>query len=168
MTLLRRSLLSGLAAVTLFLVACAGSQPSAETTPAEAPDAGEEEASSEGSLPSSDERLAFDDMSMKEQRDYMKEVVVPAMAKTFAGFDADEFDEVNCTTCHGPAARSGDFEMPTKSLPALDAEEIEEHPEWTRFMKEEVTPQMAQLLGEPVYNPETHTGFGCYDCHTKK
>ena len=90
------------------------------------------------------------------------------MAKTFASFDPDEFDKVNCVTCHGPGARSGDFEMPTKSLPALDQEEMDEHPEWTRFMKEEVTPQMAELLGEPLYDSETSSGFGCFDCHTKR
>lgn len=163
----RFTLVSGVNALLFSLAACAGSQPGTEAA-ASGDAAASPPSGVAGSEAPSSQTIAFDEMSMKEQRDYMKEVVVPQMAKTFAGFDPDEFAKFDCTTCHGPAARSGNFEMPTKSLPALDAEEMDEHPEWTRFMKEEVTPQMAKLLGEPVYDPETHSGFGCFDCHTKK
>ncbi|HXS17675.1 MAG TPA: hypothetical protein VN764_10830, partial [Polyangiaceae bacterium] len=81
---------------------------------------------------------------------------------------AKEFETFRCTTCHGPGATKGDFEMPTKSLPALNEEEMKDHPEVTKFMIEQVVPKMAAILGEPTYNPETHTGFGCFNCHTKK
>lgn len=141
--------------------ACAGSKApaesaqdeSAETTPSEGP---------------ADGSGKFDDMSAPEKMQYMKKVVAPEMAKVFQGFDADEYEDFGCATCHGPGAKQGDFTMPTASLPALDQEEMDEHPELTKFMMEQVVPKMAELLGEEPYNPETHEGFGCFDCHTKK
>lgn len=163
----RFTLASGASALLFLFVACAGSQSGAEAQ-SSADDASTPSGTVTEPAKLSGAAVPFDEMSLKEQRDYMKDVVVPEMAKTFARFDSDEFAKFDCATCHGPGARSGNFKMPTKSLPALDAEEMDEHPEWTRFMKEEVTPQMAELLGEPVYDPETHSGFGCFDCHTRK
>jgi hypothetical protein len=34
------------------------------------------------------------------------------------------------------------------------------------FMKSEVKPKMAAMLGVPDWNPETKSGFGCMECHT--
>ena len=39
-------------------------------------------------------------------------------------------------------------------------------PTMMEFMRKQVKPKMAQLLGEPEYNPETKSGFGCMECHT--
>jgi hypothetical protein len=36
-----------------------------------------------------------------------------------------------------------------------------------KFMGERVVPEMAKLLHEEPYNPETHQGFGCFHCHVK-
>ncbi|MBK6533704.1 MAG: hypothetical protein IPF99_30190 [Deltaproteobacteria bacterium] len=33
------------------------------------------------------------------------------------------------------------------------------------FMGTRVVPVMAQLLGQQPYNPQTHQGFGCFNCH---
>jgi hypothetical protein len=32
-------------------------------------------------------------------------------------------------------------------------------------MIETVTPAMAELLGEPLYDAKTQRGFGCFKCH---
>jgi hypothetical protein len=39
-------------------------------------------------------------------------------------------------------------------------------PELSKFMAEKVSPTMADTLGLPHFNPETHEGFGCGGCHT--
>ena len=34
------------------------------------------------------------------------------------------------------------------------------------FMMEQVSPEMAKILDVPHYDPATHQGFGCFNCHT--
>ncbi len=159
--------LLSLALTGALAAACGGS-----AAPAEAPPPAEatEEAAAEEDSPDTapGEFKKFDDMSPPEKMKHMKTVVAPRMAKVFQEASAEEYEDFSCVTCHGPGAKDGNFEMPSKDLPALDQEEMEEHPEVTQFMKERVVPEMAKLLGEEPYNPETHEGFGCYHCHTKK
>jgi hypothetical protein len=38
-------------------------------------------------------------------------------------------------------------------------------PAFTKFMMSKVAPEMASVLGVPAYNPATHLGFGCGNCH---
>jgi mono/diheme cytochrome c family protein len=157
------SVLVSLAAVGALGSACGGSK-----APADAPEPADEQAD-ESLVDSSPEGpVKFDDMSAPQKMKHMKEVVAPTMAKVFQEANADEYANFNCANCHGPGAKQGDFKMPTTALPALDKEEMDEHPEVTKFMMERVVPEMAKLLGEEPYNPETQTGFGCYNCHTKK
>lgn len=157
------SVLFSLAAVFGLSAACGGSK-----APADAPEPAEEKADEAVIDESADAPIKFDDMSAPQKMKHMKEVVAPTMAKVFQEANAEEYAKFNCVTCHGPGAKQGDFTMPTDSLPALDKEEMDEHPEVTKFMMERVVPEMARLLGESPYNPETQTGFGCYNCHTKK
>jgi len=110
----------------------------------------------------------FRAMSPPEKMNHMKKVVTPQMAKVFQEADAEAYGEFGCTTCHGPGAKKGNFTMPNDSLAPLDKAEMDAHPEVTKFMMERVVPEMAKLMGEEPYNPETHEGFGCYACHTKK
>ena len=42
----------------------------------------------------------------------------------------------------------------------------QERPAVMEFMKNEVKPKMAAMLGEPEWTPETKSGFGCGECHT--
>ena len=147
-----------------MLAACGGSTPAAEA-PAQEP---AEEPAATAEAPAQAQAKTFDDMSEHERAELMKNVVLPEMTTAFQSFDKEEFAQVNCVTCHGPGAKEGEFDMPNKDLPSLNQAEMDEHPEMTKFMMEVVVPKMAKMLGEEPYNPQTHEGFGCFDCHTKK
>ena len=79
---------------------------------------------------------------------------------------------MNCVTCHGDSATEGSFKMPNPKLPKLPSSPdgfkklAAERPAVMEFMKSEVKPKMAALLGKPEYNPATKSGFGCMECHT--
>lgn len=102
--------------------------------------------------------------------EFMKQVVVPEMTALFQGFDAEEFSEFDCKTCHGSGVDTGDFHMPNAELPVLTMEKIQnpddDHKAITEFMAMQVKPTMARLLGIPEWSPETPDGFGCTGCHT--
>jgi hypothetical protein len=114
------------------------------------------------------------DMKHDERMAYMKKTVFPKMKSEFVAFDAKDFGEMNCATCHGDGAKDKTFKMPNPKLPKLPGTEegfkklTEEHPDVTKFMMTKVVPQMASFLGEEPYDPKTHQGFGCFRCHTKK
>ncbi|OQX70182.1 MAG: hypothetical protein B6A08_01525 [Sorangiineae bacterium NIC37A_2] len=117
-------------------------------------------------------RKAFHDMTPGERMSLMKNVVLPEMKALFEEHNRKSAKDFSCKTCHGSRAAQGNFEMPSPELLKLDpsdgfADELKEHPNGTKFMMEHVVPTMAKLLGEPVYDPETHQGFGCFGCHTK-
>jgi len=111
-------------------------------------------------------------MTKEERGKYMKEVVMPKMKEVFTTFDAKKYADMKCTTCHGSAATTGAFTMPNPELPQLPAdmskfkEWASKKPEMTEFMLKHVKPEMAKLLHEPEYSPQTKTGFGCGECHT--
>lgn len=132
---------------------------------------GEESQERPESTPSA-KRKAFDDMTPGEKMSLMKKVVTPEMKALFAEHNRKSAQDFSCKTCHGSRAAQGNFAMPNPELLKLDAsdgfaDEMKEHPRGTKFMMEHVVPTMAKLLGEPVYDPETHEGFGCFGCHTK-
>lgn len=119
----------------------------------------------------SGKRKSFDAMTSGERMAFMKKVILPEMSQLFDSGGEDEHD-FTCKTCHGARAAQGNFEMPNPDLPKLDpsdgfADEKKAKPEAVKFMMEQVVPKMAELLGEPVYDPATHEGFGCFECHTK-
>src|SRR5687768_11563045 len=67
----------------------------------------------------------WETMDKETRAKWMGKVVKPAMKDLFAGFDAEEFADFDCETCHGEASvQSGSFEMPTEELPALSGEMI--------------------------------------------
>lgn len=113
----------------------------------------------------------FKQMSLEDQKKFMKEKVVPAMAKAFKEFDKKEFAKFGCKTCHGKGVASGKYEMPNPDLPKLDFAKLqagEDHPKTAEFMEKVVKPQMAEILGLPEYTPDNPKGFGCLHCHTMK
>lgn len=113
----------------------------------------------------------WDGMGKEERINVMKTVVMPKMGELFKGHDAKKFKEISCKTCHGPGAKDGNFKMPNAGLPKLDPKDgfkkhmDKAHAGITKFMMEKVVPEMAGILGKPVYDPATHTGFGCGGCH---
>jgi hypothetical protein len=114
--------------------------------------------------------VAWADLDATAREAYMKEKVMPQMKEIFVAFDAEEFGEMKCKTCHGPGAEDGSFEMPNPELDKLDFDNMdkldEKHQKIAKWMGEVVTPKMAELLGMPVYDPATQKGFGCLGCHT--
>lgn len=106
---------------------------------------------------------------------YMKSAVLPKMKDLFATFNADHYANMNCKTCHGAGASDGSFKMPNPDLPKLPKTPAEfkalatgKKAKIFAFMKDQVEPTMAQLIGEQPFDPQTKSGFGCMNCHTQK
>lgn len=113
-------------------------------------------------------------MSKDQRKQYMKTVVMPQMKQTFAAFNGDRYKSMTCLTCHGDGVMQGKFTMPNPKLPKLPSTPegfqklMSEKPAVMQFMATKVKPQMAHLLGMPEFTPQTKTGFGCFQCHTKE
>ena len=87
-------------AIAVVLSACTKPTPAPDAAPAESQAAATESAA-----------VAWADQNHDQRAQYMKEVVMPAMAKSFQGFNAEEFANMDCTTCHGPGAKEGKFDV---------------------------------------------------------
>lgn len=117
----------------------------------------------------------WDKWSHDQKLAYMKAAVMPKMKDLFATFNADRYANMNCKTCHGAGAADGSFKMPNPDLPKLPAtpagfQKIAKDPvkgKVMAFMKDQVLPTMAGLVGEQPYDPKTKAGFGCMECHTQ-
>jgi cytochrome c553 len=145
--------------VVLALLACAETAPSTPPpTTAASATAGKE--------------VSWADMVKEQRIDYMKSVVLPRMKQAFTQFSPDRYSKMNCVTCHGDGAADGSFKMPNPRLPVLPnssdgfKELAAEKPAVMDFMRNDVKPKMAAMLGMPEWTPETKTGFGCGACHT--
>ena len=155
---------SSLVCAAAFLAACEGTRHEEKTS---AEPTGQAQLDSHA--PS-----AWASMSHDQRADLMKRKVLPQMKAAFSAVEPDEFSKMNCATCHGAGAKDKSFKMPNPALPKLpagtDAEGwarlAAEEPEMMAFMKTQVVPQMAAILGEKPYDPATHEGFGCVECHT--
>ncbi len=188
---LRHSVLALTLGAAAVAAACGGSNPPAESAPAAsatppAPAESASAASAPEAAPSASAEAApsasaaeatppaapaWADMTMDQKKELMKTQVIPQMKEAFQGFDAKRFADFHCGTCHGPGAKEGKFDMPNPKLPKLDpkdnfAKQMKKMPAITKFMMETVSPTMAKILGIPPFNPETHQGFGCFNCHT--
>lgn len=156
-----------LLAICAFLTACGGAAATETETPSDEP---EVSASTSGS---EEAQLAWADMSQEQRGEYMANVVVPRLRPVFQQFDAEEFAEFNCATCHGDNAQEVGFRMPNglhplnpTQIPSMFESEDPEVQRVAQFMAGEVTPLMTELLGAAPYDPETHQGFGCMSCHS--
>lgn len=150
-----RSPLVLLAALTLAS-ACGGESP-----PPASPPPGGSSSASPAALPSAWQA----GMTKDQQMAFMKERVVPPLAKVFQAHDAKEFASFGCVTCHGPK-----YQEPKDFLPRLTMKDgkitsFAEKPAVSQFMAEKVVPAMAAAMGLPPYDPATHKGFGCAGCH---
>lgn len=117
------------------------------------------------------EGIAWADKSRDQKIAVMKTRVVPAVAAIW-GESPEPDEEVNCVLCHGVGAKEGKFDMPSPSLPALDPRDgfaaHADDAEWLAFMGQRLMPTMLSTLEVAPYDPETHEGFGCLACHTRK
>jgi len=116
--------------------------------------------------------VAWAAMTKDQKKEFMKAVVAPKAKEMFLAFDSSRYANFSCATCHGDGANDGSFKMPNPKLPVLPNSPegfrklMADKPTMMEFMSKQVKPTMAQLLGEPEFNPETKTGFGCMECHT--
>jgi hypothetical protein len=109
--------------------------------------------------------------SWEDRHDTMTFAVLPTMSRLFQRFDAAPYPDMTCRTCHGHDAEAVHYAMP-HGLPALDPAHLpaanDADPKTARvakFMHDDVTPTMVDLLGTPPYDPKTQTGFSCFNCH---
>src|SRR5947207_2379999 len=107
--------------------------------------------------------VAWKDMDHDQKTKFMKEEVMPKAKVFFKEFDAKHFEKVTCATCHGKDGKERKHKMPSNDLRTLPGtpeafkkalEKEKDWPKWTKFMKETVTVQMAQLLGMPTWDPK--------------
>ena len=110
-------------------------------------------------------------MTAQERGRYMDQAVMPAMTALLQAYDPAHYAHVTCATCHGANARAVHFHMPNtlEALPMFGTPAAQhlmstEH-RMFEFMGTRMVPAMAQLLGEQPFNPATHQGFGCFNCH---
>ena len=106
--------------------------------------------------------VPFEELDHDQRIQFMKQVVMPAMAPLFQRHDPQEYANFGCATCHGPGADRGEFHMPSDKLPKLNFADLRTFQERDlEFMKAEVKPTMAKLLKEPEHSAEHPRGFGC-------
>ena len=55
----------------------------------------------------------FDKLSRDDKIKFMKTKVMPTMKPVFQKFDAKEFGNFTCKTCHGKDPQKSKYEMPT-------------------------------------------------------
>ena len=116
----------------------------------------------------------WDKWSHEQKMAYMKSTVMGKEKDLFSAYDSGKYGGMNCKTCHGAGAADGSFKMPSADLPKLDATPegfkklAQKHPKVFEFMMKQVEPQTAALIGEQPFDMKTNTGFGCFNCHTKK
>jgi hypothetical protein len=158
---------SASAAVPVEAPASASAAPAPSAAPAAS-------ASASGGPPAAPKEGEWDTWSHDQKMAYMKTAVMPKMGGLFHDFDGKRYAETKCSLCHGSGAKDGSFKMPNPELPKLDVSPAgmkavhEKKAAVVEFMAKQVVPNMAQLLGEPPFDLQTHKGFGCMGCHTIK
>ena len=111
----------------------------------------------------------WQEQSLEEREQYMRQVVEPRMRPIFQGFDPDKHASFSCDTCHGDEGPSTDYAMPAvvEPLPLEDtlayAEEL--NPEVNQFMLDQVFPVFVELMGEEKFSHDAPDGFRCTRCH---
>lgn len=121
--------------------------------------------------------VAYKDMDKKQRGAYMKKVVLPRARELFSAFDP-KLPKVGCKTCHGDGVADHTFKMPNPKIKPLPGTEEafmawvskdKDAARWAKFMGEQLSPEIAKLVGKQPFDPKTKTGeFSCANCHTLK
>ena len=141
-------------------------------TPAEA---GGSEAAADGGAaevktPPGAPDVKWADKTFQQRKEWMGIEVLPKMKTAFKAYDETQFKGFGCDTCHGEDGKDNGYKMPTDAIYPLPKDDpvkaaMEYDEKVTKFMVEQVVPDMAALLDMEPYNPETQQGFGCFGCH---
>ena len=163
-------------AFILAAASCGSKQPTTTEPTGAGSASGSAAGSAEGSAAGSGAAsgaVNFDTLDHAGKIKVMKTHVVPEMGAEMTAFDPKRWPKVECKTCHGKSAEDGTFKMPNPDLPKLDGAWFGPNPpadkkEILEFMEEKMKPHMAQILGQPEFDPKNPSagGFGCLDCHT--
>jgi hypothetical protein len=110
------------------------------------------------------------DKDAKARQQWMVTAVMPKMKAMFKAHDEANFQGFKCQTCHGDDMKAKKFAMPSDSIYALDPKRpveaaMEYDEDVTKFMVEQVVPEMAALLDTTPLDPATGQGLGCFSCH---
>jgi hypothetical protein len=104
-------------------------------------------------------RDAWSPLTWEERHSEMTFRVLPNMARLFRQHDRRPAPDLTCRSCHGEDAEQVAYAMP-HGLPALDPRHMPDPRDArARFMAEEVTPRMADMLGID------RADFTCFGCH---
>jgi hypothetical protein len=113
-------------------------------------------------------------MSHDQKLAYMKSYVLPTEQGLFSTFDSARYGTFDCKSCHGRGADDGSYRMPNPDLPKVAGGSeyyrvlAAKDPKMLSFMSKTVVPETAKVLGVQPFDMESHTGFSCYQRHTKK
>jgi hypothetical protein len=115
-------------------------------------------------------RLTWAEMNLAQRQDHMRGEILPRAASFFGSWRPERYARVDCSLCHGPGYREGNFAMPTAHLPRLSGElllgpEFAQQPETTRLKLDRLVPLISDGLGVKPFSVVTRSGFGCYSCH---
>lgn len=161
-------------------VACGSATPAPSTTPSAASAAPTETSSAtaaptETTPPAASSSAAanpsapvdFDAMSNQQKMEFMKNVVMPRMAKVFQDHDAKDYASFGCKTCHGDPPKDPHDALPKLKLSGDGLKKLQQDDaDMLKFMHDKVMPEMAAIFGQQPYDPQTKQGFGCKGCHT--
>lgn len=113
-------------------------------------------------------------MSFEQRHARMTFVIHPSMMERFQEFYKTAAPELTCRSCHGENPERALYKLSNSELidlePGKIAELYEPGAELTpeqHFKRDNITPNMARLLGVPSYDPKTGLGFSCFGCHPK-
>lgn len=113
-------------------------------------------------------------MSFEQRHARMTFVVHPSMTERFQKFYKTATPELTCVSCHGDNPERALYKLSNSKLDDLDPAKVAKlyqtnaklTPE-QRFKRDNITSNMARLLGVPAYDPKTGLGFSCFGCHPR-
>ena len=114
-------------------------------------------------------------MTFEQRHEEMTFVIHPTLAERWQAFYHTDAPKLQCVTCHGADAEQHRYQMAFTPLDDLQPSRVRdlyrsdaELNDEQRFKRDVITPLMADMLGEPHYDPATGLGFSCFGCHPRE